>query len=122
MEPYASTLAEAFAATIIQVYFENSVAPMITNDDYEGEIKNKATLCNIGTIGDVSLHNYTGADMTADDLTESVGVLATDQAKYYYFKVLDLDVLESFIKNPSGNLLDQLKGKLGEAIDAYVLG
>lgn len=122
MDPYSTKLAEAFAATIISIYFESSVAPMITNDDYEGEIKDKATVLNIGTIGGVSLKTYTGADMTADNLEESSGQLLTDQAKAYYFKVKSWEKLKSFIKNPEGNLLDQVQGLLGESIDAFVLG
>jgi hypothetical protein len=122
MNPYATKLAEAFAATIISIFFENSVTPMITNNDYEGEIKDKATLLNIPTVGGVTLKTYSGADMTADDLEESAGQLKTDQAKAYYFKVKSYEKLQSFIKNPEGNLMDQLKGLLQESIDAYVLG
>ena len=122
MNAYGTKLAEAFAARIIDIYFERAIAPMITNDEYEGEIKDKATKCNIPTIGGVSLQNYTGADLTPDDLEESVGVLTTDQAKGYYFKVKSYDKLKSFIKNPEGNLMDQVTGLLRESVDAYVLG
>lgn len=122
MNAYATKLAEAFAARIVQVYFDRMITPLITNDEYEGEIKDKATICNIPSIGGVDLQNYTGADMVADDLEESVGQLKTDQAKAFYFKVKNYDKLKSFIKNPEGNLLDQIKGKLQEASDAYILG
>ncbi len=122
MNPYATKLAEAFAATIILVYFENTITPMITNGDYEGEVKDKATVCNIPTVGGATLKNYTGADLTADDVTESAGQLLTNQAKAYYFKVKDFARLESFIKQPEGSLLDQLVGLLNQTIDAYVLG
>jgi hypothetical protein len=98
------------------------LTPVITNDEYEGEIKDKATICNIPTLGGVELQNYTGADLTANDLNESVGQLRTDQARAFYFRVRNYDKLRSFIKNPEGNLLDQVKGRLSEASDAYVLG
>jgi len=122
MDAYATKLAEGFAQTIIEIYFDRAVAPMITNDNYEGEIKDKATILNIPTVGGVTLKNYTGADLTADDLEESVGQLNTDQAKAYYFKVKSFDKLKSFIKNPEGNLMDQVVGLLRESVDAYVLG
>lgn len=122
MNSYATKLAEGFATTLISIFFENSPVPQITNDEYEGEIKDKSTVLNIPTIGGVSLQNYTGADLTADDLEESVAVLRTDQAKAFYFKVKSFDKLKSFIKNPEGNLLEQLKGQLDESVTAYVLG
>ncbi len=122
MNPYATKLAEAFAARIIQIYFDRMLTPVITNDEYEGEIKDKATKLNIPTVGGVALQNYTGADLTPEDLDESVGVLSTDQAKAFYFKVKNYDKLKSFIKNPEGNLLEQVKGKLQEASDAFILG
>ena len=122
MDAYATKAAELFAATIIKIFFESTVAPMITNSDYEGQIKDKATILNIPTVGGVTLKNYSGSDLTADDIEESVGVLATDQAKAFYFKIKSYDRLVSFIKQPEGNLLDQIEGLLGETIDAYVLG
>lgn len=122
MDAYATKLAEAFATRIIEIYFDNMLTPLITNDEYEGEVRDKATLLNIPTVGGVSLQDYTGADLTADDLEESVGQLSTDQEKAFYFKVKDIDKLKSFIKNPEGNLLDQVKGKLQEASDAFILG
>jgi hypothetical protein len=122
MNAYSTKLAEGFSATILKIFFETSPVPEITNDEYEGEIRDKATVLNIPTIGGATLKNYTGADLVADDLTESVGQLITDQAKAYYFKVKSLDQLQSFIKNPSGNMLDQLQGLLEETVATYVLG
>lgn len=122
MNAYATKLAEGFSATILKVFFETSPIPQITNNEYEGEVRDKATVLNIPTIGGATLKNYTGADLVADDLTESNGQLVTDQQKAYYFKVKSLDQLKSFIKNPSGNMLDQLQGLLEESIASYVLG
>jgi len=122
MDPYATKLAEAFAARIVQIYFDRMITPLITNDEYEGEIKDQATICNIPTVGGLNLQNFTGADMSPEDLDESVGQLKTDQAKGFYFKVKNYDKLKSFIKNPEGSLLDQVKGKLQEASDAFILG
>ncbi len=122
MDPYATRLAEGFAARVLQYYFQTTVTPVITNREFEGEIKDRLTKLNIGTLGGVTLKNFTGSDMTADDPTESIAVLSTDQAKSWYFKIHSLAELESFIKNPQGSLLDDLKGQLREAIDAYTLG
>lgn len=122
MNAYGTKLAEAFSARIVKIYFDQMLTPVITNDEYEGEIKDKATVCNIPSVGGVDVKIYNGTDMTADDLEESVGQLKTDQARAFYFKVNSYDKLKSFIKDPEGNLLDQIKGKLAETSDAYVLG
>lgn len=121
MDAYSTKLAEAFAAQLIKIFFEVDVTPKITNSDYEGEIKDRATVCNILTVGGVTRQNYTGAAMSAQALLESNGQLKTDQGSGYYFTVTSLEVLKSFIKNPEGNILDQLEGQLREEIDGYVL-
>ena len=122
MSAYATKLAEGFASKAAVLYYESAVSEKITNADYEGEVKDKASKVNILTFGAVALKNYTSVAMTADDLTESNAQLATDQAKAYYFKIRDLDQLKSYIKNPEGGILEQVRSLLAETIDAYVLG
>lgn len=122
MSAYPTKLAEAFASKVCQIYYETAVAEKITNNDYEGEIRDRASKLNILTFGALSLKNYAGAALTADDLTESNAQLTTDQQKAYYFKIQDLDTFQSYIKNPEGTILEQCRALLQETIDAYVLG
>lgn len=122
MNDYATKLAEGFSQTIISIYFDKALTPLITNDEYEGEIRDKATLLNIPTVIAPDLQTYTGADLDDDELDENVGQLNTNQMKAFNVKIKSLDVLKSFIKNPEGSTLDQLTNLLLEASDAYVLG
>jgi len=122
MSAYATKLAEAFASKVIELYYESAVSERITNQDYEGEVRDKASKVNILTFGALALKNYTGTALTADDLTESNAQLVTDQQKAWYFKVRDLDKFKSYIKNPEGTILDQCRALLAETIDAFVLG
>lgn len=122
MDAYATKLAEAFSQKIIEIYFDRALTPVITNDEYEGEIRNKATICNIPTIFAPELQDYTGADLDDDELQESNAQLLTNQQKAFNVKIMSLDVLKSFIKNPEGSMMDQLTNLLLEASDAYVLG
>lgn len=122
MSAYATKLAEAFASKVCQLYYESSVAEKITNQDYEGEVRDKASRLNILTFGALSLKNYASTALTADDLTESNAQLNTDQAKAWYFKVRDLAKFKSYIKNPEGTILEQCRALLAETIDSYVLG
>jgi hypothetical protein len=118
---YPTKLAEAFASRALEIYYETAVADKITNNDYEGEIRDKSSKLNILTFGALSLQNYTGTALTASDIGESNSLLTTDQAKAYYFKVKDLDTLKSYVKNPESPILRQVNNLIQETIDAYVL-
>lgn len=122
MDSYATKLAEAFAASTLKHYYESAVTEKITNQDWEGKIKNKASVLNMLTFGKLSLHDYTGATMTRDDIEESNAQLVTDQMKYFYFGVKDIDEFKSYIKNPPQSLLDQLRDEITLAVDEYILG
>jgi len=122
MSAYATKLAEAFAGRVIERYYESAVAERITNQDYEGEVRDKASRLNILTFGALSLQTYTGSNLTAEDVTESNAQLNTDQQKAWYFKVRDLDTFKSYIKNPEGTIIEQAASLMKETIDSYVLG
>lgn len=122
MSAFATKLAEAFASRVIELYYETAVSERITNSDYEGEVRDKASRLNILTFGALALKTYSGVALTADDLTESNAQLNTDQQKAWYFKVRDLDTFKSYIKNPDGTILEQCRALLAETIDAFVLG
>lgn len=120
---YGDNLAEAFAAAAVEKFFETAVTPMITNDEYEGEIKDKASRLNVLTFSESEgLQNYTGSDLTLGTVSESEGTLVTDQKKAYYFKVQSIDRFESYVKDPESTLMIEKGGQLQEAVDTYVLG
>src|SRR3954462_9544667 len=105
MAAFPTKLAEAFASKALQIYYSGSIAEEMVNNDYEGEVKEKGSIVNVLTFGAITEHDYTGADMTADDLTESNGQLVTNQAKYFYFTVKSWDKFRSYIKNPEGTIV-----------------
>lgn len=122
MASYPTKLAEGFAAQALKRYYGRSVTEMITNQDYEGEVKEKGSIVNILTFDAITSQNYSGSNLTADDLGESNAQLTTDQAKAFYFKVKSYDTFRSYIKNPEGTILDQVANELKKVIDQYVLG
>lgn len=121
MSSYATKFNELFNARVLKQYYQQFVTPMITNKNYEGEMKGKATILNVLTFNKLTLKNYTGASLSLDDLTESNCQLKTDQQKYYYFRVLDIDTLKSYIKNPKSQVIEQLVNEFKEVVDKYVL-
>jgi hypothetical protein len=122
MASYPTKLAEVFSTKVMVIYYANAVSEDITNTDYEGEVKDKASILNIMTFSKILSHDYTGANMTVDDLTESSGQLTTDQAKDFYFRVKSYDKFRSYIKNPEGTILSQTALELKKVIDTFVLG
>lgn len=121
MSAYATKLAEGFAQKVLLQYFQTAVSEMITNQEYEGEIKDQKSVLNILTFGKLSLHDYTGSDMTADAISESNAQLITNQKKYYYFNVPSLARFQSWIKNPEGTILQTTANVLKETVDNFVL-
>lgn len=122
MASYPTKLVEAFASQALKIYFQESVSEAITNNDYEGEIRDRSSKLNILTFSEVTEKTYTGANMTPDDPTESNAQLVTDQAKAFYFKVKSYDTFRSFIKNPENTIIEQTGRTLKKVVDQYVLG
>ena len=122
MATYPTKLAEIFSTKVMVIYYANAVSEDITNQDYEGEVKDKASILNIMTFNKILSHTYSGATMTVDDITESSGQLTTDQAKDFYFRIKSYDKFRSYIKNPEGTILSQVALELKKVIDTYVLG
>ena len=121
MSSYPTKLMEAFAARALKIFYARSVTDAITNQDYEGEVKNKSSKLNVLTFSKITSHDYTGADMSVDSLTESNSQLVTDQAKYFYFEIKDYDTFRSYIKSPDATILDQVANELRKVVDKHVL-
>jgi len=123
MSAFGTNLAEKFAMNAVEKFYQTAVAPMITNDEYEGEIKGRASRLNILTLTESEgLQNYSGSTLTLGSVNESEGTLVTDQQKAYYFKIPSIDVFKSYVEDPESTVMEQKAGELQEAIDSYVLG
>lgn len=122
MADYGTNVGEAFARTTLKQFYEMAVAPMITNDNYEGEIKGDKSKLNVLTFEKLSLKNYAGTAMTVDVPQESEATLTTDQKKAYYFQIESFANFASYVKDPESTLMKQCGDELIETIDAFVLG
>lgn len=96
------------------------------NTDYEGEIKGLGDSVVINQMGDVTIKDYTGADIAAaDDVDGTTQTLLIDQAKYFNFKVKDItkaqanvDLLDKAMARAAYAIAD----KIDQAIAALVTG
>jgi len=91
MSSYATKLAEAFSAKLLQQMYAKAITPYITNEDYSGDVQ-QGSLVNIPALGKITQKTYSGADLSPDDLTEIVAQLTVDQFKSFYFKVMSINL------------------------------
>jgi hypothetical protein len=120
MATYPTKLAEAFASQTLEIFYQRSVADAITNSEYEGQIRDKTSKLNVLTFGALDAQNYTGANLVADDLTESNAQLVTDQAKAFYYRVKSYDTFRSYVKNPEQTVQKQTADRLKQIIDQFI--
>jgi hypothetical protein len=120
--PYATKLAEGFSAKVSKEMYASSLFDTLVNRDYEGEITGIGSLLNILSFSKILEKDYTGANLSPDDLNESNGQLKIDKQKSFYFKVKTIDKFNSYIKEPKSTITDQTFNERKKNIDIYVLG
>ena len=118
---YATKLAEAFSSKLMQQVYARSIFDILCNRDYEGEVQ-KGSKVNIPALSRVAEKTYSGADLTADDLTEITAVLTVDQFKSFYIKSKTIDEYKSYIKDPMDKTTDQRANERKKNVDSFVLG
>lgn len=122
MADYGTNVGEKFAKNTLRIFFERAIAPDVTNQDYEGEIKGGgADRLNVLTFGALALKDYTGVAMTPDKPSESEGQLIVDQKKAYYFQIESFAKFASYVENPESTLIQTAGQTLAATIDTFVL-
>src|SRR3954453_12534145 len=119
---YATKLAEAFSATLSKEIYAGSLFDTLVNRDYEGEIVGVGSILNILSFSRLSEKDYSGSNLSVDDINESNGQLVIDKQKSFYFKVKTIDKFKSYIKDPKSALTEQAMNERKKNIDIYVLG
>lgn len=123
MANYGTNVGEKFAKNVLKIFFQRAIAPDITNQDYEGEIKGGgADRLNVLTFAALGLKNYTGAAMTVDTPQESEATLIVNQKKAYYFQIESFAKFSSYVDNPESTLIDTAGKTLARTVDNFVLG
>ena len=90
------------------------------NKDYQGEIKNQGDTVHVQTPAAVTINTYVeGTDMNYENLKGETLPLVIDQAKYFGFKVPDIDAVQSNV-NLMSNYTSEAKKEVANAKDAYL--
>ena len=112
-----------WSAKILDALEKSLVYAQLFNRDYEGEITDAGDTVKIGTIGDVTIKDYTKSSdiAAADEVTPVVQTLTIDQAKYFNIAVDDVDAAQSKL-----SLLDTATARAGygfsDVADQYLGG
>lgn len=117
-----TTLAEGFSNRLLLEMYDISLLDYIVNRDYEGEINKVGSVLNILNIARISEKDYTGANLTVDDIYENNCVLTIEKKKSFYWRELTIDNWESYIKDPHSTVVTQKADERNANMDKYVLG
>ena len=88
--------------------------------DYEGDCKYAQSVKILG-VGEPTIGDYTGADITIEEMSDEGQILTIDQAKYFAFYVDDVDKAQSVPGLPEKYQAKSVHG-LAVARDTYVAG
>jgi hypothetical protein len=122
MAARATTIAQAFSNKVMAELYDRNLLDQIVNRDYEGEINAVGSKVNVLNFDRVTEKTYSGADLTADSLTESNMALTINQYKSFYWKEKTLDNWISYIKNPHPTIVAQVASERAKNMDEFVLG
>src|SRR5215204_2981514 len=120
MDSYATTKNVKFSTKLIQKAYEKSLHREITNQDYEGEVKDETSILKITSLYGTDWENHSG-NIVYNDVTESVATLTTDQKKRVALKFDDLDKFESAIHDPENAVIKQQAERLAVLWNNFVL-
>lgn len=94
----------------------------VTNQDYEGEITNFGDSVKINEIGPVTVSDYTkGATLSYGSLESAQKILYIDQAKYFAFKIDDIDTAQTKPKLMDAAMKDAAY-RVADTVDQFLAG
>lgn len=122
MASRATTLAQGFSQRLLKEMYEKSMTDVIVNRDYQGEINAVGSKLQILNFDRISEKDYTGSNLTVDDITENNATLTIDQIKSFYWREKTIDNWKSYIKDPHATVVAQKAEERNKNMDEYVLG
>lgn len=112
-----------WSARLLEGLKKSLVYGSVVNTDYEGEITGQGSTVKINSIGAVTIGTYDKATGTGDpeELNSAQTTLTVDQAKFFNFKVEDIDKAQSNVNLIDGAMKEAAYG-LADVVDQYVAG
>lgn len=120
--PNGNFIPEVWSKKLQAKFYDSTVLDAITNHDWEGEIKNAGSKVIIRARPTVNIGDYTtNGNISYQDLGDDRIELVIDRAKYFAFKVDDIDAAQSDIRIMNETSQDASEGMKKE-VDTVVLG
>ena len=113
---------ELWSARLLQNLDKTFVYPQCVNRDYENEIRNLGDTVHIQKFGDIQVADYTkatGVGTPKDPGAGSTVTLVIDQAKYFNFKVEDIEAVQANV-NLMEKAMQRAAYAIGDVIDQYI--
>lgn len=120
---YTNFIQTIWSARLNENLRKNLVYGNIVNHDYEGEIAGVGSTVKINTMGAVTIGDYTSTAGVGDpeELTPSQTSLTIDKAKYFNFKVEDIDKSQTNVNLVDAAMKEASYG-LADVMDQYIAG
>ena len=117
---FSNFIPEIWSARLLEHLDKVHVYASLLNRDYEGEIKAFGDTVHINQVGNITVKDYTGADIDdPEELNGDQTDLKIDKAKYFNFQIKDIDNAQS---NPK--LMDAAMQRasygVNDVLDAYL--
>jgi len=120
--PNGNFIPEIWSKKMQAKFYSSTVLGEIANHDWEGEIKGSGSKVIIRAVPTVTIGDYgIGGTIDYQDLEDDKIELLIDKAKYYAFKVDDVDEMQSdipIVNKTTGDASEQMK----IVVDQDVLG
>ena len=111
-----------YAGKLLVKYYDASVLSVVTNTDYEGQIKDQGDTVIIRARPTMTIRDYVKGQTLVNEQPEAVAqTLLIDKGKYWSFITDDLDKVQTDIKNFIEEWTDDASEQLRIAIDTVVL-
>jgi hypothetical protein len=114
-----------FSGKLLVKYYDATVLSMITNTDYEGEIKKFGDTVYIRSVPTLTIRTYVKGQTLVNEQPESEATtLVIDKGKYWSFVTEDLDKVQTdikgFVEKWTGDAAEQLKINIDTGILADI--
>lgn len=94
-----------WSARLLANLDKSLVGLQMVNRDYEGDISAYGDTVKINQLGDITIKDYTGADIeNPEELSSAQQTLVIDQGRYFNFAVKDIDKAQSNVNLLEGSM------------------
>lgn len=117
---FTNFIPEVWSARLLEHLDKVHVYASLMNRDYEGEIRAYGDTVHINQVGDITISDYTGSDIsTPQELDSTMLDLVIDKAKYFNFQIKDVDNAQS---NPKlvDSAMQRASYGMNDVIDQYL--